>query len=382
MGHCFHRLVVLVCGLVSHVHQRRLVKIIKSRVAPYFTPDTILFRVGVVHTAEISNLLPATSYFYRVGDSLGGWSRVWSFSTLPFNAGTSARPLNIIQIGDMGYGNKSDATVAAMIAEVDAGTVDLILHVGDVSYADGDMPHWDIFLLKIESISARVPYMTNPGNHEIWYNFSAYKTQFWTPASAYGDDRMYYSFNYGGVHFVQMNTESPEDTGDMETGNRHQIAWLRHDLAMSSKNSSFVLGTGHRPFYCTCGGTKDKDCITYAATLRKQAETVFLANKVDLILTAHKHGYERTWPVANLVPTASSYINPTAPVYVVNGAGGNRESNNLPNGGQPWSTGLRSGAIGYAKIVIQKGLSNASIAFSFIVSANRSMVDTFTIQKN
>ena len=68
-----------------------------------------------------------------------------------------------------------------MQAEVDAGLVDLVLHPGDVSYADGDMPHWDSFLSKVQRITSVVPYMVTPGNHEIWYNFSAYKTQFWTP---------------------------------------------------------------------------------------------------------------------------------------------------------------------------------------------------------
>ena len=41
-----------------------------------------------------------------------------------------------------------------------------------------------------QGITSAVPYMVTPGNHEIWYNFSAYKTQFWTPvrhASLYAD---------------------------------------------------------------------------------------------------------------------------------------------------------------------------------------------------
>jgi hypothetical protein len=31
---------------------------------------------------------------------------------------------------------------------------------------------------KIEPIASSVPYMVVAGNHEIWFNFSAYKTRF------------------------------------------------------------------------------------------------------------------------------------------------------------------------------------------------------------
>jgi hypothetical protein len=49
-----------------------------------------------------------------------------------------------------GYGPNSNDTVAAITAEVDAGTVDFVLHPGDVSYADGYMWHWDTFFRKIQ----------------------------------------------------------------------------------------------------------------------------------------------------------------------------------------------------------------------------------------
>ena len=330
--------------------------------------------VGVVHTAVMYNLQPGTRYNYRVGDVKGGWSDIWTFSTIPSNAGTVARPLRLVQIGDMGYANKSDDTVAAIIAEIDKGNVDMVLHVGDVSYADGDMPHWDLYLRKIERIAARVPYMTNPGNHELWYNFTAYKTHFWTPASLHADHRMFYSFDFGGVHFTQMNTETITDTANMD---QQQVDWLASDLAGRDKKTKFTIATGHRPFYCTNGGSKDKDCVLFTKVLRREAEQVLIAHHVDLVITAHMHGYERTWPVADGEPTAHNYALPSSPAYVVNGAGGNRESNNNPNANQPWSAGNHTASVGYARITI----TGASLLFEFVVSANRSVFDSFIIQK-
>lgn len=45
---------------------------------------------------------------------------------------------------------------------------------------------------------------------------------------------------------------------------------------------------------------------------------------VDLVITAHMHNYEASWPVYKSVPTFS-YVNPVHPVYLVNGAAGNKE---------------------------------------------------------
>ena len=49
--------------------------------------------------------------------------------------------------------------------EVDAGA-DLVLHVGDVSYANGDPDIWNTFMDYIEPYAARAPYMLGIGNHE------------------------------------------------------------------------------------------------------------------------------------------------------------------------------------------------------------------------
>ena len=44
-----------------------------------------------------------------------------------------------------------------------------MLHVGDLSYADGDPKSWVKFLKEIEFISSKVPYMVAIGNHDYSY---------------------------------------------------------------------------------------------------------------------------------------------------------------------------------------------------------------------
>jgi phosphodiesterase/alkaline phosphatase D-like protein len=74
----------------------------------------------------------------------------------------------IAQIADMGYENVSDATVAAITQLAQSGSIDFVLHNGDVGYADGFMPHWDAFLRKVEPIAAIIPYMVSPGYVMDW----------------------------------------------------------------------------------------------------------------------------------------------------------------------------------------------------------------------
>lgn len=51
-------------------------------------------------------------------------------------------------------------------AEVEKGALDFILHVGDISYANGDPQVWDTFMDVIEPYASVVPYMIAIGNHE------------------------------------------------------------------------------------------------------------------------------------------------------------------------------------------------------------------------
>ena len=49
----------------------------------------------------------------------------------------------------MAYDEYSDNTVSSLIRLVDAGQLDVVIHSGDISYADGYMPHFGtrVFLI-------------------------------------------------------------------------------------------------------------------------------------------------------------------------------------------------------------------------------------------
>lgn len=327
--------------------------------------------LGVIHVATMTRLSPATAYSYRVGDASGGWSDVYNFTTLPTNVGTAARPLVMLSIGDMAYDVNSDETVATMTSLVAAGAVDVMIHSGDISYADGEQPHWDMFWRKVQGIAGRIPYMTVAGNHELWANFIAYQTRVSMP-NENATANMYYSIDIGSVHVWMGNTETDIDTADMDAT---QVAAMAADLAAVNRSvTPWVLVTGHRPLYCT--NSKSSDCKLFADILRFQAESTFRDAGVDLVINAHMHSYERTWPVYAGTPLARDYSSPAAPVYIVNGAGGNREGNEQPHGDAAWSAWSTS-AIGYGLLTV----AGPHALTAEFYAANGTLLDSITLTK-
>ena len=199
-------------------------------------------------------------------------------------------------------------------------------------------------------------------------------------------NRTYYSFDVTpSVHFVMLDTESILDTSDISPA---EAAWLAGDLAAAA-GATWRLAAGHRPLYCTNGGygSSNKDCGGFAANLRAQAEAVLSRGHVDLVTTAHMHGYERTQPVLDgkVTPAAAGGI-----VYIVNGAGGNRESNDDPRGNAPWSAPTaappaqtHTATIGYGIMTIVAGAAPgaSSLKYEFYESATGVLIDSMTLAK-
>lgn len=301
--------------------------------------------LGTLHRAVMTDLKPDTEYYYRVGSS-EGWSNVFHFKTFP-----SGNDLNytVAFVADMGYGDTSDPTVVDLLSAVDSGEIQLVIHSGDIGYADGFQPHWDDFFNKIQPIASRVPYMVTPGNHEFWYNFTAYKHRFNMPgvSSAGGSgDNMYYSWSLGPVFYLGINSETAIDTADI---NPEEQQWIIDQLAQVDRNQfPWIIAYFHRPMYCSNDGQCNK-ADSMGGLLRKQVEDTFMKYQVDVVITGHVHSYERTYPLYDDKLVSTSYADPTAPVYLVQGASGNREGNHgFPSSGLPAWSAAHSSDVGYA----------------------------------
>jgi hypothetical protein len=369
------------------------------------------------HNVPLLNLAASTTYYYQIlaTTQCVTKSGINSFTTAP--AAGNANPVNITFVADLGNdnlinGGGASRTIKAL-GQV-ASSTNVFVHNGDISYADDYgvlLPPetyegaWNKFQNNVQSITSQKFYMTGPGNHEVTCfqlgdafcglssarNFSAYLNRFRMPGDESGGYKnLWYSFNYGLVHVVVINTETdfpnaPSGPGTTLNGGNFQgttgqLSWLQTDLQNAVANRArvpWIVVTGHRPFF---GSTPAFPAIPgNCAACATAFYQVLVDNKVDLYISAHVHWYERLYPVdATGSPVASDYINSPGLIHITNGAGGAAEGAAQIQSTIPASAKIVTG-YGYSQLQI-KDASNAVL--TFFSSDSNQVADTVNIVRN
>lgn len=110
--------------------------------------------LGYYHTVVLFNLIPGTYYYYKLPNS----EKIYRFKAA-LNKG-DMRDFTFYGFGDMGQSIDPEARSAGadyfMQSMLDEGTPELVLHVGDISYADGLHFVWDNFMPFIEEMAVNV----------------------------------------------------------------------------------------------------------------------------------------------------------------------------------------------------------------------------------
>jgi hypothetical protein len=331
--------------------------------------------VGWLQTVVVSGLQPRSTYTYVVGDSAAGghWSpTAYTFQNGPFLDEAANRPFRFAVIGDMGDTDQSNGTITHLLNLVQSDGYDVLLHDGDIAYADGVQLIFDNYgRSKVEKLNAFKPVLYTIGNHEaIFYDGLPYRKRFNHPTSS-SPDPIYWSADIELTHVIGLNSESNVDTAYISDA---QIAWLRTDLAAVNRTKTpWIVVLIHRPLYCTSelAGT---DCGTFARLLRTAVESLFVAYDVDLVIQAHRHNYESSYPVAYGKVTRNK-----SPVYVVNGSAGSREgiTGGFTNPAPAWSR-FRSLDYGYGLLSIHNA---SSLVWTFHRDTDNKIVDSLTITK-
>jgi len=125
---------------------------------------------------------------------------------------------------------------------------------------------------------------TAPGNHDFDSGSGApYFAYFGARAGPPG--KGYYSYDFGGWHFISLNSELYVGTGT-SSDVAAQEEWLRQDLA--AHHSLCTIAYWHRPLFSSG---------TYGATPQVERLWRLLYDRgADLILNGHEHDYERFLP--------------------------------------------------------------------------------------
>lgn len=262
--------------------------------------------------AYMQHLQPDMAYEYRIcndEDEETGW----------FSFTTTKEELNQYKVLIFGDSQSVDYSVwgqTAQIAWNQNKDTAFFVNMGDLTDNGQAWFQWRDWQYNADILTSHLPFAPVLGNHEAYsmeWKFAypyTYKALFAVPyGSPQGQSRLTYSFDYGDVHYVSLNTDYEElhaQDPDMLT---NEAAWLDADLAAAKKAGKRLIVMMHRPPW-------DSPYHGVLDSNGKCFMPIFDKYDVPLVFTAHDHCYERTVPVKNDTQAE------TGTIYIATGRSG------------------------------------------------------------
>jgi len=243
-----------------------------------YTTPACFYTSPTIHNVALPALSSAAEYEYRIGGE-----RTFAFRTPP---AAGAERVTFGVVGDLGQTLNSTATIAGLRAAAAAGSIDTLLHAGDLSYADGNGYRWDSYGRLIEPLASVLPVAHAGGNHEVsngGENWVAYAQRYPNNHAAVASESvLWYSFESGPAHVVVLCSYADSRAGSS------QYAWLEHDLARIDRaKTPWIIVMFHTPWYTS----NAHHPITEGAAMRASLEPMLVAAGVDLVFNGHVHAY-------------------------------------------------------------------------------------------
>ena len=307
------------------------------------------FNGRLYYKAELDGLEPGKTYEYKIGDTQKNvWSKVYEFTT---------EADNLTEFSFIGVTDPQSSTAADFVyytqtlnkAFEDKTDAAFMVNLGDMVNTGSDQNQWDLYFSAAEGMIESLPHMAVVGNHETRGTGGSSNTvddrvagkhfslQFNNPdngSGALGDltaedvshnctkgvidniKETVYSFDYGNVHFVVLNSGTDWRESDKKKIMTEQAKWLREDLNASDKKWKIVMV--HMGLY---------PAKVERYTTRPELLAVMDECGVDLVLSGHDHMVARTYPmyqdeIMSALNTASVIKNGT--VYNIIGSAGSK----------------------------------------------------------
>jgi len=253
------------------------------------------------HEVVLPNLSPDARYYYRVSDESGvlaGGDANHYFDTHPV-PGASA-PVRIWVLGDSG-GCGNEPTLcsvvlnnkSAYLAFADTRRADMLLFLGDNAYWEGTEEEYTRAVFDMfPDVLQNTPSWSTIGNHDfvsLSGGTGPYLDAFTHPTNGEGGGfpsgrEYHFSFDRGDVHFISLMYTFEQEPGST------QYDWLVQDLIQN--DATFTIALIHVSPYSK--GSHDSDTDAFAVALRATLIPLLEDHGVDLVLTGHSHGYERS----------------------------------------------------------------------------------------
>ena len=155
---------------------------------------------------------------------------------------------------------------------------DLVLQTGDLVH-DGDaLDQWMKFDEITSTMRRRIPYCPVRGNHDVGKKHY-YEARV---ARCFGaGNKLFYSFEQRGVHFVGIDTEQALDPESV------QYRWLQADLAAARGAGRFIIPFFHKAIVSVGPHSVEMD----VQSLRPILHALFRQYGISLVFQGHDHHY-------------------------------------------------------------------------------------------
>ncbi len=287
--------------------------------------------------AEIT-LKPDTDYIYSVGDNyMDEFTELAEIKSVnPYERNS----WKFVHVSDsQAEGNKSNGGLGTGVAfsnvlkSVTADpSVKFMVHTGDVVEYSRYQNYWNNMLDANVKYLSKIPVMTISGNHETTYKNGSNETfnrfNYKIPIQKNTKLGFYYSFSYGNVKFIMLNTN--ELNGSRLTN--AQYSWLENEL--QNKTEKWTVVSMHNPMYSVGKWGSDNTKNGIALALAYQLKGLFAEHGVDIVLQGHDHMFSRTFPLngnGEATDEITEEINgveyikdPSGVIYVMNGPAGDQ----------------------------------------------------------
>jgi 3',5'-cyclic AMP phosphodiesterase CpdA len=302
-------------GTVEYSTDRSFAQSMTAKTRTFLSSET-----GVAnyyqHEVRLSDLRIGTQYNYRV--LLNGKTVLTSDDLRLRTAGTG--DFTFLVFGDSGQNTPAQLRVATAM-EIEKP--DLLLHTGDIAYMSGTFDEFQrLFFNYYRDMLDHVPFFPCPGNHDYeTKSCGPYLTMYSVPTADVPPEDVgrYYSFDWGNIHFVSLDSNTP--LANVDAGTCKMIDWLERDLQNTRKFWK-VAYWQHPPF-----STGPNQKTPESALARKHICPVLDKYGVQIAFHGDEHNYQRSLPIYG-----GAAVDPyMGTVYITTGGGGADLYNTEPN---------------------------------------------------
>jgi hypothetical protein len=313
---------------------------------------------GTWHVVPLTGLTAGASYSYAV-EACGVRRPAVTFRTAP-------EPEHLVHFAAVGDSGTGDAAQRAVIAAIQSAAPEFLLALGDNAYEAGTRDEYQQkFFAPMEALLGSVPVYATLGNHEYsTREGQPFLDNFYLPANNPRGTERYYSFDWGDVHLVSLDSScvlglAPEELCTTV----EQQQWLAGDLAASQARWKVVF-LHHPPWSSGRYGSFTE--------VRQAFGQLFEEGGVDLVLSGHEHDYERAVPMRGAGQAAPGVQGVT---YAVVGTGG-ASLRPFPSQRPDWSAARSAAEHGFLDVRI-----DGDTLVARMMTAGGTSLDSFTLTK-